>query len=235
MKIGIFGTGTVGRVMAERFLADGDEVMIGTRNVEQTFSKSKPDGHESTSYKEWLEKNQKVKLGIFKDAAAFGEIIVLATLGNATANAIDLAGKENFASKLVIDMTNPLDFSNGIPPVFTGTLGNSLGEQIQKQLPQAKVVKAFNSVGVHLVVNPQREEGAPVMFIAGNDKDAKEQVANIAKKWGWKDVVDFGNISESFWLESFAMMWIYYAFKNNSWTHAFQLLKKKDESNYSRH
>lgn len=226
MKIGIFGTGTVGRMMAERFLADGDEVMIGTRNVEQTLHKNHPDAPESLSYKEWQDTNQKVKLGTFKDAAAFAEIIVLATFGNATANAIELAGKENFASRLVIDMTNPLDFSKGVPPAFTGTPGNSLGEQIQKQIPDAKVVKAFNSVSVHIVTNPQREEGNPLMLIAGNDKTAKEKVAEIAKKWDWKDVVDFGNITESYFLEAFAMMWINYAFKKNSWTHAFQLLKK---------
>jgi predicted dinucleotide-binding enzyme len=98
----------------------------------------------------------------FAEVADFGEIIILSTWGNATANAIDLGGKKKFASKLVIDMTNPLDFSNGIPPSFTGTLGNSLGEQIQKQLPDAKVVKAFNAVSVHLVVNSQREESYPV-------------------------------------------------------------------------
>lgn len=226
MKIGIFGTGTVGRVMAERFLADGNEVMIGTRNVENTLSKSQLNAGEGASYKEWQDKNRKAKLGTFQDTASFGDIIVLATLGNATTHAIDLAGKENFVSKLVIDMTNPLDFSNGIPPAFTGTPGNSLGEQIQKQLPEAKVVKAFNAVSVHLVVKPQREEGNPVMFIAGNDKNAKKQVVEIAKRWGWKDVIDFGDISAAFTLESFAMLWIDYAFKNNSWTHAFQLLTK---------
>lgn len=226
MKIAIFGTGPVGRVMAERFLADGDQVMIATRNVEQTLSKSHSDGHNGTSYKEWQDKHPNAKLGTFQDTATFGDVIVLATLGNATADAIELAGKENFVSKLVIDMTNPLDFSNGLPPAFTGTLGKSLGEQIQKQLPNAKVVKAFNAVSVHLAVNPQREEGNPVMFIAGNDKNAKEQVAEIAKRWGWKDVIDNGNISEAFWLEAFSMMWINYAFKNNSWTHAFQFLRK---------
>lgn len=223
MKIGIFGTGTV---MAERFLADGNEVMIGTRNVEQTLSKNHFNGHQSTSYKEWQDKNPQVKLGTFADVADFGDIIILATLGNATANAIELSGKEKFISKLVIDMTNPLDSSNGIPPSFTGTLGNSLGEQIQKQLPEAKVVKAFNVVSVHLAVNLQREEGSPVMFISGNDKNAKEQVEAIAKRWGWKNVIDNGNISEAFWLEAFSMTWINYAFKNNSWTHAFQLLGK---------
>lgn len=226
MKIGIFGTGPVGRVMAERFLADGDEVMIGTRNVEQTLNKPSSDANKSQSYKDWQDKNPKIKLGTFQDAGVYGEMIVLATFGNATANAIKLAGKENFASKLVIDMTNPLDFSVGIPPAFTGTVGNSLGEQIQKQLSHAKVVKAFNSVSVHIVVHPPRDEGNPVMLIAGNDKNAKEQVTEIARRWGWKEVIDFGDISESFLLESFAMIWISYGFKSNSRTHAFALLRK---------
>ena len=95
-------------------------------------------------------------------------------------NAIDLAGKEHFMDKVVIDMTTPLNFSNGLPPVFTGSVGHSLGEQIQKQLPASKVVKAFNAAGVHIVLNPQREEGNPVMFIACNDEGAKKQVSEIA-------------------------------------------------------
>ncbi|MBX6379387.1 MAG: NAD(P)-binding domain-containing protein [Thermoflavifilum aggregans] len=226
MKVGIFGTGNVGRTMAERFLADENEVMIGTRNVRNTLEREDRDNPGHLSYQEWQKKHPQIRLGTFAETAAFGDIVVLATLGNATQHAIDMAGVKNFASKIVIDMTNPLDFSNGIPPRFTGTLGNSLGEQIQKLLPEAKVVKAFNSVSVQIVVNPKREEGDPVMFIAGDDESAKQTVSEIAKKWGWKDLVDFGSITESYFLEAFAMMWIHYAFKNNSWTHAFKFLRK---------
>jgi predicted dinucleotide-binding enzyme len=226
MKVGIFGTGMVGRILAEKFVAGGNEVMIGTRNVEETLAKSTQDIMRNPPYKEWQEKNPSVKLGTFADVAKFGEIIIIATFGNAATNAIESAGKENFADKIVIDTTNPLDPSKGVPPGFTATIGNSLGEQIQNLLPQAKVVKAFNTLNMHIIVNPKREEGDPVLLIAGNDESAKKQVAEIAKGWGWKDIVDYGDISESYWLEAFGMIWIRYGFKNNSWTHGFALLRK---------
>ena len=226
MKIGIFGTGMVGRILAEIFISEKNEVMIGTRNVAATLSKNEKDMLGNPPYKEWQENHRGVQLGTFAETAQFGDIIFIATFGNSALEAIRLAGKSNFDGKIIVDVTNPLDMSNGVPPGFTGTLGNSLGEQIQKELPNAKVVKAFNSLSMHIIVNPKREEGDPVLFIAGNDETAKENVTAIAKNWGWKDVVDFGDISESFWLETFGMLWIRYAFKNNSWSHAFKLMRK---------
>ncbi|MCC6287978.1 MAG: NAD(P)-binding domain-containing protein [Chitinophagaceae bacterium] len=226
MKIGIFGTGMVGRILAEKFIYEGNEVMLGTRNVAATLSKDEKDILGNPPYKEWQQTHQAIQLGSFKETAKFGDIIFIATFGNTALNAIVLAGKDNFNDKIVVDVTNPLDVSQGVPPVFTGALGNSLGEQIQKELSNAKVVKAFNTLSMHIIVNPKREEGDPVILIAGNDEVAKENVTAIAKNWGWKDVVDFGDISESFWLETFGMLWIRYAFKNNSWTHAFKLIRK---------
>jgi 8-hydroxy-5-deazaflavin:NADPH oxidoreductase len=226
MKIGVLGTGGVGRTLAAKFAQEGNEVMIGTRNVDDTLAKDKPDGMGSPPYKEWQKQNQKIKLGTFEDAAKFGELIIIATFGDVAKNAIDLAGKENFSNKVVIDTTNPLDFSKGVPPKFTVTLESSLGEQIQNHIPDAKVVKAFNSIGAHIMVNPKREEGDPDFFIAGNEVGAKDRVSEIAKSWGWKDVVDLGDISQSYWLEALAMIWINYGFKYNSWGQAFKLLKK---------
>lgn len=226
MKIGILGTGGVGRTLAAKLNSDGHEIMIGTRNVEETLAKNQPDAMGSPPYKEWQSHNPKVKLATFADTAKFGEIIILATFGDATKNALDLAGKENFNGKVVIDTTNPLDFSKGVPPGFTATLGHSLGEQIQKHIPNAKVVKAFNSIGAHIMINPKREEGDPDFFIAGNDEGAKKKVSEVAKGLGWNSVVDLGDISQSYWLEGLAMIWINYGFKNNSWNQAFKLLKK---------
>lgn len=226
MKIGILGTGGVGRTLASKLAVDGHEVMIGTRSVNETLAKSEPDGMGNPPFKKWLENNPSVKLGSFSEAARFGETIILATFGDVTKNAIDLAGTENFNGKTVVDTTNPLDFSKGVPPGFTATLGNSLGEQIQKHIPDAKVVKAFNSIGAAIMVNPKREEGAPDLFIAGNDDKAKKQFGELIKNWGWGSVIDLGDISQSYWLEANAMLWINYAFKNNSWNHAFKLLRK---------
>jgi predicted dinucleotide-binding enzyme len=226
MKIGILGTGGVGRTLAAKLASDGNEVMIGTRNVTDTLAKTAPDGMGSPPYKEWQKQNQRVKLGTFADASKFGETIILATFGDLTTNAIDLAGKENFNGKLVVDTTNPLDFSKGVPPGFTATLGNSLGEKIQKHIPNAKVVKAFNTIGAHIIVNAKREEGIPDLLIAGNDDEAKKQFGDLIKNWGWGSIVDMGDVSQAFWLEANAMIWIHYAFKNNTWNHAFKLLKK---------
>ena len=220
------GTGIVGRTLAAKLSSDGHDVMIGTRNIDDTIAKTEPDAMGNPPYMEWQKENQKVKLGSFADAAKFGEAIFLATFGNVTRNAMDLAGKENFNNKLVIDTSNPLDFSEGVPPKFTATLGNSLGEQVQKHIPEAKVVKAFNTIGAHIMVNAKREEGIPDLFIAGNDENAKNEFSGLIKNWGWGNLIDMGGISESYWLEANAMLWINYGFKNNSWNHAFKLLKK---------
>lgn len=226
MKIGILGTGGVGQTLAAKLDQSGHEVMIGTRNVTDTMARKTPDAFGNPPFSEWQAKNPGVKLGTFSDAAAFGEVIFLTTLGVATINVIDLAGKDNFSEKIVIDVTNPLDFSQGVPPKFTATLGNSLGEQIQTHIPRAKVVKAFNTIGAHITINAKREEGTPDLLIAGNDPDAKKWVNELALKWGWNSTVDLGGIENAYWLETFAMLWIVYAFKTNEWNHAFKFLRK---------
>lgn len=226
MKIGILGTGGVGRTLAAKLIALEHEVVIGTRNVEDTLARTAPDGMGGPPFKAWHSQNPKVKLVKFSEAASFGEMLFLCTFGDKTSASIEMAGKQNFDNKVVIDTTNPLDFSQGVPPKFTATLGNSLGEQIQNLIPNAKVVKAFNTIGAHIMVNPAREEGSPDLFIAGNDADAKKQFSNLAEQMGWRSVIDLGNISQSFWLEANAMLWINYGFKYNNWTHAFKLLKK---------
>lgn len=213
-KIGILGSGIVGQTLAGGFAKAGYDVKVGTRDT--------------AKLKEWLEKTNepKISAGLFEETAKFGDVIVLATHGVATKNAIDLAGKSNFKGKIVVDVTNPLDFSAGTPPKFAAALGNSLGEQIQKHIPDAKVVKAFNIVNCYIMVSPKREEGMPDMFIAGNDKDAKKWVEELAISWGWVGCIDIGSIEEAYWLETLTMLWVKYAFLNNEWNHAFKLLKK---------
>ncbi|HLC56171.1 MAG TPA: NAD(P)-binding domain-containing protein [Candidatus Nanoarchaeia archaeon] len=209
MKIGILGSGTVGQQLGIGFIRLGYDVKMGTRD------KSKLD--------EWI-KNNNGSIGSFEEAAKFGEVIVLATAGSGTENAINLAKKENFENKIVVDVTNPLDHST-MPPGLTSSFGNSEGERIQRLLPKSKVVKAFNTISAYIMCNPKREEGDPDLFICGND-EGKEFVTKIAKEWGWKNVYDLGDLSNAYWLETFAMLWIVYGFKNNHWTHAFKLLKK---------
>jgi 8-hydroxy-5-deazaflavin:NADPH oxidoreductase len=213
MKIGIIGSGVVGQQLGLGLIKLGHEVKLGTREV--------------TKLNEWKQKaGGKALAGSNEDAAKFGELIVLATNWAGTENAINLAGKSNFKGKIVMDVTNPLDFSKGSPPQIDASPGNSGGEKVQKWLPDSKVVKAFNIVNAYVMISPQREEGDPDLFICGNDKDAKKQVTNFAKRWGWKSIIDLGDISEAYWLETLTILWVHYAFMNNTWSHAFKLLKK---------
>lgn len=212
MKVGILGSGIVARQVAIGFLSTGHNVKLGTRD--------------SKKLTEWLSEYPAASAGSFSDAASFGEIIVVATLWSGTENAIKLAGFDNFKNKIVIDITNPLDFSSGVPPKFMVSYGNSAGEQIQKWLDNSKVVKAFNTVSASIMINPKLEDGNPDLLIAGNNSDAKKVVTKIAQSFGWQNVIDMGEIKKSFWLEAFAMLSIEFGFKYNHWTHAFKLLYK---------
>lgn len=213
MKIGIIGSGTVGQQLGLGFIRLGHEVRIGTRETSKLNGWQKEAGEKGTA-------------GSFSEAAKFGEIIVLATLWEGAESAIALAGKENFSNKILIDVTNPLDFSAGVPPKLKSSQGKSGGEKIQDLLQGAKVVKAFNTISAYIMCNPKREEGMPDLFIAGNDEDAKKKVRSFAKEWGWNSIIDIGDISKAFLLEAFAQLWIEIGFKFNNWTHAFKLLKK---------
>lgn len=213
MRIGIIGSGVVGQQLGLGFTRLGHEVMIGTRDT--------------SKLKEWQGKtDNKGKTGSFEEAARFGNIIVLATKWDGTKNALEMAGKNNLSGKIIIDATNPLDFSGGVPPKMAAEIGNSAGEQIQRFLPDSQVVKAFNTVSANTMCNPQLQEGKADLFIAGNDPDAKHTVISFAKEWGWENIYDMGDISQAYWLEALAMLWINFGFRNNQWTHAFKLLMK---------
>ena len=213
MKIGIIGSGVVGQQLGLGFARAGNEVKIGTRD--------------RSKLSEW-EKNagEKASVGSNEEAAKFGEIVILATAWSGTENAISISGKENFSGKILIDVTNPLDFSGGMPPNIAVPFNDSGAQHVQKWLPDAKVVKAFNIINAHTMINPRFEEGTPDLFIAGNDKKAKEEVSSLAKRLGWESIIDLGDLSEAIWLETLTMLWVHYGVKFNSWTHAFKLLKK---------
>ena len=212
MKIGIIGSGVVAKTLASAYLQKGYEVKLGTRNADKLG--------------EWLANaGENASIGSFAEAAEFGEIIFLSVLGEAALEAAELAGAENLKGKTVIDLTNPLDFSGGVPPKFTATVGNSLGEQIQNALPASNVVKAFNTISAAIMIDPQFGSDTATLFIAGNDEKAKEEATKLVKEFGW-EVEDLGGIEQSFFLEAFASLWINYGFKNNHWTHAFKFLKR---------
>jgi hypothetical protein len=162
--------------------------------------------------------------GTFAEAAAHAEVAVLATLWAGTENALRLAGPQNLAGKVVMDATNPLDFGH-MPPRLALGHSDSGGEQVQRWLPGARVVKAFNIVGNAHMVRPQFPGGPPDMFICGDDQAAKRTVGEICAALGWP-VNDLGGLEMARYLEPFAMVWIVHGFRSNSWNHAFKLLRK---------
>jgi predicted dinucleotide-binding enzyme len=213
MRVGILGSGEVGQALGTGFATLGHEVKIGTREPA------------SDKLKGWLGKaGAKASTGTLVETAAFGELLLLATAWSGTQSAVQLAGPENAAGKTVIDVTNPLDFSGGGPALAVGWK-DSAGEQVQRWLPQAHVVKAFNIVGNKFFFRPSFPGGPPTMFYAGNDAGAKATVQKVLDDFGWESI-DLGGIEMSRYLEPFAMVWIMHGFTSKTWDHAFKLLKK---------
>ncbi len=213
MKIGMLGTGQVGQALGAGFVALGHDVMMGSREPGSPKAQT------------WVaEHGERASAGTLADAAAFADVAVLATAWRGTAYALQLADPANLAGKVVIDVTNPLDFSTGAPRLAVS--GNdSAGEQIQNSLPKARVVKAFNIVGNAHMFRPDFPGGPPDMFICGNDDDAKQAVTDICAAFGWP-TIDIGGIEGARLLEALAMLWINQGFRTGSWDHAFKLLQK---------
>ena len=214
MKIGILGTGDVGQALGIGFANLGHDVKMGSRDPNQEKVKA------------WVNKaGAKASAGTFAEAAAFGELAVLCTIWTGAENAIQLAGPNNLNGKVVIDTTNPLDFSGGVPPKLAVGHTDSAGEQVQRWLPHSRVVKAFNIVGSAHMFKPEFPGGPPDMFICGNDDQAKATVTDLLKAFGWS-VIDIGGIECARYLEPLAMVWIRHFFRVNSVNHAFKLLRK---------
>ena len=214
MNVGILGSGPVGMSLGEGFARTGHDVKLGSRT---------PD---KSDLREWRAKtNGKVSTGTFAEAAAHGQAIILCSLGAAAEAVIDLAGPNRFDGKVLIDVTNPLDFSRGMPPgLFVGTT-DSLAERIQRKLPKAKVVKCFNIVNNRTMIHPGMKEGLPDMLICGNDDGAKRQVAGFLKELGWGEPVDVGGIDGARWLEALTALWVRAATAIGSWSIAFKVLR----------
>lgn len=210
MQAGIIGSGPVGQTLATGLLKIGYTVTIGSRDPAKLADFAAKSG---------------AKAGSFAEAAT-ADIVFLCTSWSGTQSALNLAGAENLKGKVVVDVTNPLDFSAGPPPKLAVVYPNSAGALVQSWLPGAKVVKAFNIVTAKYMIDARLEEGVADLFIAGNDESAKAKVAEIAKAWHWGSVNDLGAIAQAYWIECYAMFWIQFGFKNNHWTHAFKLMKK---------
>jgi len=215
MKVGIIGSGIVGRVLAKAFATEGHEVLIGTR------------GSAKSELLQLVNENPAITIGGFSETAAQSELIVLAVGGSVAIDAIRLAGKEYFTGKILIDVNNPIADGapvNGVLPYFTD-FTESLMEKIQKELPDARVVKAFSCVGNTFFYKPQFPGGIPTMFIAGNNPSAKQIVTDILTAFGW-ETEDMGMAEAARAIEPLCILWCLPGFTKNQWGHAFKLLKR---------
>jgi 8-hydroxy-5-deazaflavin:NADPH oxidoreductase len=205
MNIGILGTGIVGRTLAMRLVELSHAVILGTRDPQKTLAETASDLPMHT----WLQQNPKVILGTFADAAAHGEIVINATNGNGSLNALRAAGEAKLNSKTLLDISNPLDFSKGMPPTLFVSNTDSLAEQIQREFPNVKVVKTLNTVTASLMVHPrQLANGTHSVFISGNDAAAKAKVSDLLHSFGWEDIIDLGDISTARGVEMYLPIWL---------------------------
>ena len=213
MKVGVLGSGDVAKVLASGFLKHRHDVMVGTRTLSKLA--------------DWAKQNPKGSVGSFADAAKFAQLVVLAVKGTVALDALRAAGAANLAGKPVIDATNPIADAppvNGVLKFFTN-LDESLMERLQREFGDARFVKAFNSVGNALMVNPKLKGGKPTMFICGNDDAAKQTVRGIVDQFGW-ETVDMGKAESARAIEPLCMLWCIPGMLRNEWTHAFKLLVK---------
>jgi predicted dinucleotide-binding enzyme len=213
MKVGIIGSGEVAQALAAGFVKHGHPVMVGTRD--------------QAKLSHWLVALKGAKAGSFAEAAAFGEVVVLAVKGSVALDALRAAGAANLVGKTVIDTTNPIADTapvNGVLTYFT-TLEDSLMERLQRELANVHFVKAFNSVGSSLMVNPELPGGKPTMFLCGNDDDAKRTVTGILEQFGW-ETADMGKAQAARAIEPLCILWCIPGFLSNDWSHAFKLLRK---------
>jgi hypothetical protein len=210
VNIAVFGTGVVGRTIAAKLVSLGHIVIIGTRDVNATLDRVTPDPQGTPPFRDWQQQHPQVQLDTFKTAAAHGAVIINATSGGSSIDALTQAGAENLNGKIVIDVANPLDFSQGMPPSLFVSNTDSLAERIQRAFPETRVVKTLNTMRANLMVDPQQLAGGDhTVFVSGNDTDAKAQVTTWLKDWfGWSDVIDLGDITTARGTEMLLPIWL---------------------------
>jgi 8-hydroxy-5-deazaflavin:NADPH oxidoreductase len=206
--IGILGSGAAARTLGRGLVGIGHPVMLGSRDPAKLT--------------EWAEDvGADAHVGTVSEAARFGELLILSVLGRAAEDVVRSAGEENLGRKVLVDASDPLDFSSGRPGLFVGTV-DSLGERIQRLAPQARVVKALNIVLADVMINPALTGGSPDMFIAGDDEAAKDRVTALLGEFGWP-VIDLGGIENARWLEALSLLWVVYSHRTGKTHHAFKL------------
>ncbi|MEL6562271.1 MAG: NAD(P)-binding domain-containing protein [Bacteroidota bacterium] len=210
MKIAILGTGIVGRTIAAKLMELGHELTIGTRSVETTLANEDVDGYGNAPFKDWYEGREAIKLQPFKEAGEQAEVIFNCTGGQVSVQVLESVGETALNGKVLIDVANPLDFSNGMPPSLSPVNTDSLGEQIQRRFPGLKVVKSLNTMNTKVMVNPSVVQGDHNVFVCGNDETAKATVKSILESMGWREnlIIDLGDITNSRGTEMMLPIWL---------------------------
>ena len=210
MKVAVLGTGMVGQAIAGKLAELGHEVVVGTRDPEATMARTEPDYLGNPPFPVWKEAHPGVGLSTSAEAAAQAELVVNATNGAGSIAMLEAAGEQNLAGKLLVDVANPLDVSQGLPPSLFVCNTDSLGEQIQRAFPEAKVVKALNTMNCQVMVDPSKVPGEHDVFVCGEDEDAKGQVAELLQSFGWpgERIRDLGGISSARGMEMYVAFWV---------------------------
>jgi 8-hydroxy-5-deazaflavin:NADPH oxidoreductase len=210
MKVAVLGTGMVGQAIAGKLAELGHEVVVGTRDPQATMARTEPDYLGNPPFPVWKEAHPGVGLAAPAEAAAEAEVVVNATNGAASIAALEAAGEQNLAEKVLVDVANPLDASQGLPPSLFVCNTDSLGEQIQRRFPRARVVKTLNTVNCQVMVDPGRVPGEHDVFVCGEDADAKRQVGDLLESFGWpaERIRDLGGISSARGTEMYLPLWL---------------------------
>lgn len=195
MHIGVLGTGVVGQTMGAALVAQGHEVMMGARSA---------DNQKALAFRD----RTGGRTGTFADAAAFGDIVIHATRGDTAIAVLESAGAANLAGKVLVDVSNPLDFSHGYPPALSVSNTDSLGEIIQRRFPDALVVKTLNTVTASVMVEPSLVPGPHTVFVSGNDRGAKGRVMDLLRRFGWQSILDLGDITTARGTEQMLPLWV---------------------------
>lgn len=208
MKIAVLGTGMVGRALAARLSGLGHDVTVGTRDPQATLARTEPDGMGNPPFATWLATHSEVSLAPLAEVATDAELVVNATNGSASLSALEQVGAGNLDGKVVMDLSNPLDFSQGFPPTLFVKDTDSLGEQIQRAFPQARVVKSLNTLNADLMVHPAALGAESSVFVSGDDATAKATVTELLESFGHTDVIDLGDLSTARGAEMLLPVWL---------------------------
>jgi len=210
MNIAVFGTGMVGQIISEKLLELGHQITIGTRNVQDAINRSEPGRLARPGFGTWHQAHPAIKIDTYARAAASASIIILATSGDGVLPALKQVEPQNLSGKILLDITNPLDLSQGMPPSLFVSNTDSLGEQIQRTYPESKVVKSLNTMAAFVMINPSLIPGDHNVFTSGNDPNAKSTIKDLLTSFGWQNhnIIDLGDITTARGTEQLIPLWV---------------------------